>query len=85
MAVSPFQFPPVQWHGGRSFTPTSSIPRPGRVLEPCFACNEFGHLRANCPKTAMAPSASKYPHNNDILYLNAELPGECSSERGGED
>ena len=85
MAVSPFpQFPPVQWHGGRSFTPTSSIPRSGRVLGPCFACNEFGHLRANCPKTAMAPSASKYPHNNDSLYLSAELPGECSSERGEE-
>ena len=32
----------------------------------------------------MAPSASKYPHNNDSLYLSAELPGECSSERGEE-
>ena len=79
--LSPFpQFPPVQWHGGRLFTP-SSISRPGQVLGLCFACNEFGHLRANCPKTAMAPSASKYPHNNDSLYLSVELPGECSSER----
>ena len=81
MAVSPFQqFPPVQWHGGRLFTP-SSISRPGQVLGPCFACNKFRHLRANWPKTAMAPSASKYPHNNDSLYLSVELPGECSSER----
>ena len=60
------QLPKSEWDQvvqlPHSFSHTgSTVPgpfsRPNCVPGPCFACNEFGHITANCPKTV----ASQYP------------------------
>lgn len=49
------QFSTQPWQYSR---PTIPNPRPSRIPGPCFASNEFGHVRANCPKT-LSPGSSK--------------------------
>ena len=30
-----------------------------RVMGPCFACGEMGHMHASCPRTFAAPDRSR--------------------------
>ncbi len=42
------------------------------MLGPCFACNEYGHIRSNCPKMAMGVGCGTMYPSNDVSSVLSE-------------